>query len=67
MLHDDVIDHSDSRRGISSLNFIMGNKVLIKPCIEQQNSAFLGPKQLAMENLKFGKRLAHKPVTSSFV
>jgi len=29
LLHDDVIDHSDSRRGISSLNFIMGNKLAV--------------------------------------
>lgn len=27
LLHDDVLDHSDTRRGIGSLNYVMGNKV----------------------------------------
>lgn len=27
LLHDDVLDHADTRRGISSLNHAMGNKV----------------------------------------
>lgn len=27
LLHDDVLDHADTRRGIGSLNSIMGNKV----------------------------------------
>jgi len=29
LLHDDVLDHADTRRGISSLNHAMGNKVCI--------------------------------------
>lgn len=29
LLHDDVIDHSDSRRGLKTLNTIFGNKVAI--------------------------------------
>ncbi|KAH9796296.1 Solanesyl diphosphate synthase 3 [Citrus sinensis] len=28
LLHDDVLDDADTRRGIGSLNFVMGNKVL---------------------------------------
>jgi hypothetical protein len=28
LLHDDVLDDADTRRGVSSLNLIMGNKVL---------------------------------------
>ena len=27
LLHDDVLDDADTRRGVSSLNLIMGNKV----------------------------------------
>eukprot|EP00271_Cylindrocystis_brebissonii_P012992 TRINITY_DN3252_c0_g1_i4.p1 TRINITY_DN3252_c0_g1~~TRINITY_DN3252_c0_g1_i4.p1 ORF type:complete len:308 (-),score=43.70 TRINITY_DN3252_c0_g1_i4:3308-4231(-) len=27
LLHDDVLDHADTRRGVGSVNFIMGNKV----------------------------------------
>jgi hypothetical protein len=27
LLHDDVLDDADTRRGIGSLNFVMGNKV----------------------------------------
>ncbi|XP_024535909.1 solanesyl-diphosphate synthase 1, mitochondrial [Selaginella moellendorffii] len=29
LLHDDVLDHADTRRGIASLNFIMGNKLAV--------------------------------------
>jgi geranylgeranyl pyrophosphate synthase len=29
LLHDDVLDSSDTRRGISSLNFLMGNKLAV--------------------------------------
>jgi len=32
LLHDDVLDDADTRRGIGSLNFVMGNKVYIKLC-----------------------------------
>lgn len=32
LLHDDVLDDADTRRGIGSLNFVMGNKVLIVSC-----------------------------------
>jgi geranyl diphosphate synthase len=28
LLHDDVLDDADTRRGIGSLNLVMGNKVL---------------------------------------
>jgi len=28
LLHDDVLDDADTRRGVSSLNLVMGNKVL---------------------------------------
>ena len=28
LLHDDVLDDAEKRRGIGSLNFVMGNKVL---------------------------------------
>ena len=28
LLHDDVLDDAETRRGISSLNFVMGNKVM---------------------------------------
>lgn len=28
LLHDDVLDDADTRRGIGSLNFVMGNKVV---------------------------------------
>ncbi|KAF2287625.1 hypothetical protein GH714_001928 [Hevea brasiliensis] len=28
LLHDDVLDDADTRRGIGSLNFVMGNKIL---------------------------------------
>lgn len=28
LLHDDVLDQADTRRGVRSLNFVMGNKVL---------------------------------------
>ena len=28
LLHDDVLDDADTRRGIGSLNSVMGNKVL---------------------------------------
>lgn len=28
LLHDDVLDDADTRRGIGSLNIVMGNKVL---------------------------------------
>ncbi|KAG4387207.1 hypothetical protein AAZX31_11G178400 [Glycine max] len=27
LLHDDVLDDADTRRGIGSLNFVMGNKL----------------------------------------
>jgi len=26
LLHDDVLDQADTRRGVRSLNFVMGNK-----------------------------------------
>ncbi|OWM70468.1 hypothetical protein CDL15_Pgr011944 [Punica granatum] len=29
LLHDDVLDDADTRRGISSLNFVMGNKLAV--------------------------------------
>jgi hypothetical protein len=29
LLHDDVLDDADTRRGIGSLNFVMGNKVCV--------------------------------------
>jgi len=29
LLHDDVLDHSDTRRGIGSLNYVMGNKLAV--------------------------------------
>ncbi|KAG0564803.1 hypothetical protein KC19_8G141200 [Ceratodon purpureus] len=29
LLHDDVLDHADTRRGISSLNSMMGNKLAV--------------------------------------
>lgn len=29
LLHDDVLDDADTRRGIGSLNAVMGNKVLL--------------------------------------
>lgn len=29
LLHDDVLDDAETRRGISSLNFAMGNKVTL--------------------------------------
>lgn len=29
LLHDDVLDHADTRRGISSLNHVMGNKLAV--------------------------------------
>jgi len=32
LLHDDVLDDADTRRGIGSLNFVMGNKVYAKLC-----------------------------------
>jgi len=32
LLHDDVLDDADTRRGIGSLNFVMGNKVYLKLC-----------------------------------
>lgn len=28
LLHDDVLDDADTRRGVSSLNSVMGNKVM---------------------------------------
>ena len=33
LLHDDVLDDADTRRGIGSLNFVMGNKVSCFPII----------------------------------
>ncbi|CAI5487365.1 unnamed protein product [Closterium sp. Naga37s-1] len=29
LLHDDVLDHADTRRGVSSLNYMMGNKLAV--------------------------------------
>ena len=29
LIHDDVLDDADTRRGIGSLNFVVGNKVTI--------------------------------------
>lgn len=33
LLHDDVLDDADTRRGIGSLNFVMGNKVCVSSCV----------------------------------
>lgn len=29
LLHDDVLDHADTRRGVGSVNFVMGNKLAV--------------------------------------
>ncbi|OAY75007.1 Solanesyl-diphosphate synthase 1, mitochondrial [Ananas comosus] len=68
LLHDDVLDDADTRRGIGSLNFVMGNKLAVlagdflfsRACISLaslKNTEVVSLMATAIENLVTGEKM----------
>lgn len=68
LLHDDVLDDADKRRGVESLNFIMGNKLAVlagdfllsKACValaDLKNTEVVGLLAKVVENLVTGETM----------